>query len=357
MTAAHALGAVHRDVKPANLFLATAENGDVCVRVCDFGVAKLLADADQVDLTATGSRIGSPLYMSPEQLRSSKHVDQRSDVWSLGTTLYEMLSGRAPFAQGESVAAIVMSVSTRDAPPLRTVAPWVAPLLARVVHRAIEREPERRYQTMAQFAAALFDFAAGEDQLTQSMLMAVPNEMRRDALSDSDLDIGQRTVVSPTDPAPQADRVIGQLLDGRYRVVALLGRGGMGAVYEVIAPDGTRRAAKLILRESGSSDTNALKRFVREARAAVDIDSPHVARTFEAGADSALNLPYIIMELLHGMDLSERHEARGRARPSSRSRLVLASGARRRGRARARRHPSRHQARQPVPAAGPARAE
>src|SRR6185436_8125234 len=144
---------------------ANVENGDVMVRVCDFGVAKLVADVDQVDLTATGSRIGSPLYMSPEQLRSSKHVDQRSDVWSLGTTLYEMLCGRAPFAQGESVAAIVMSVSTRDAPPLRNLAPWVAPGLARVVHRAIERDPERRFPSMTAFSDALFDYAAGEDQL------------------------------------------------------------------------------------------------------------------------------------------------------------------------------------------------
>jgi serine/threonine-protein kinase len=97
---AHAAGVVHRDIKPANLFLARGEEGERVVKLLDFGVAKVQEDASesgaQEGLTQTGSMLGSPMYMSPEQARSAREVDHRSDIWSMGMVLYRALAGRTP---------------------------------------------------------------------------------------------------------------------------------------------------------------------------------------------------------------------------------------------------------------------
>src|SRR6201999_4192660 len=96
---AHAAGIVHRDLKPGNLFVTVRPNGAPLVKVLDFGVAKVLAAPENLDfsLTQTSSVMGSPGFMAPEQLRSSRQADQRSDIWSLGVILYKLTSGRQPF--------------------------------------------------------------------------------------------------------------------------------------------------------------------------------------------------------------------------------------------------------------------
>jgi serine/threonine protein kinase len=146
---------VHRDVKPANLFLARNGDGSVSPKLIDFGVSRHLArDADGGPLTLTGSPVGTPEYMSPEQARGSADLDARSDVWSVAVVLYEMLSGARPF-QGTSYNALMFRVALEPPVPLRELAPSLPVDLAAAVHRGLEKSPDDRFPTMEDFVTAL----------------------------------------------------------------------------------------------------------------------------------------------------------------------------------------------------------
>jgi serine/threonine-protein kinase len=136
---AHKHGIVHRDIKPANIML---EAGDR-VKVTDFGIAKPADAAD--NLTMTGSLLGTPSYMSPEQARAQK-LDGRSDLFSLGCILYEMMAGQKAF-RGDSVTAIIFKIVTEEPPPLSEADPAASEAMLRVVKKALEKAPEKRYQT------------------------------------------------------------------------------------------------------------------------------------------------------------------------------------------------------------------
>src|SRR5262249_42099316 len=131
---AHAQGIVHRDLKPANLFVTQAPNRPPLVKVLDFGIAKA-RDPSSTSVTQTTAIFGSPAYMSPEQLRSAKNVDGRSDIWSLGIILYEAVSGRVPF-QGESLTDIGIKIVMDPLPPLPKV-PGMKPGLDAVIYRCL----------------------------------------------------------------------------------------------------------------------------------------------------------------------------------------------------------------------------
>ena len=160
---AHAAGIVHRDLKPANLFLARRSDGSVRVKLLDFGISKLAAagGGPEVAMTNTQALMGSPLYMAPEQMRSSKNVDGRADIWSMGVILYEMLGGRAPF-DGETLPVVCARIMTEPPPPLRSVKPDVPPELEAVVVRCLDKEPQQRFQDVASLARALAPFATPE---------------------------------------------------------------------------------------------------------------------------------------------------------------------------------------------------
>jgi eukaryotic-like serine/threonine-protein kinase len=153
---AHASGIVHRDLKPANLFLATIPGGGQCVKVLDFGISKL--EADDGKLTQTDQTFGSPLYMSPELIKSAKHVDGRADVWALGVILYELLAEATPFA-AESVLAVSARVLMTEPSPLSDYRPDLPGTLVAVVMQCLEKDPARRWQNVADFAAALAPYA------------------------------------------------------------------------------------------------------------------------------------------------------------------------------------------------------
>src|SRR6266540_584806 len=158
LAAAHAAGIVHRDLKPDNLFL-TPDDRDASaelVKVLDFGIAKLGMDASSTGSvrTRTGSVMGTPAYMSPEQCRGTKELDRRTDIYALGAILYEMLCGQTPFVSAGFGEMIHMHISVPPTSP-RVFAPSVPEDLERIIMRCLAKEPDDRLQTMGEVQAAL----------------------------------------------------------------------------------------------------------------------------------------------------------------------------------------------------------
>ncbi len=159
---AHVAGIVHRDLKPANLFLARHPDGSPLVKVLDFGISKASGSGTtEQNLTATSTIMGSPLYMSPEQLRSSKNVDARTDVWALGVILYELLVGRLPF-EAETVTGLCAKIAADPPAPLRELDSSVPAELEAVVMRCLEKNVDRRFASVTELATALRPFASAE---------------------------------------------------------------------------------------------------------------------------------------------------------------------------------------------------
>ncbi|HOU91311.1 MAG TPA: protein kinase [Polyangiaceae bacterium] len=158
LEAAHALGVVHRDLKPDNVFVTTTGGGPL-LKLLDFGIAKLRqAHEFQRGLTRPGVVMGTPEYMAPEQLYAAERVDHRADIYSLGAMLYEVLSGMRP-AYGDDVNQIVAQVALGRIKPLPEHEPDLPPGLVEVVHRALEPDPERRFPNATEMRLALARFA------------------------------------------------------------------------------------------------------------------------------------------------------------------------------------------------------
>ncbi|AUX32313.1 MULTISPECIES: serine/threonine-protein kinase [Sorangium] len=178
---AHALGIVHRDLKPSNLFLTARRDGSPLVKVLDFGISKISRASDgahaatlplDVSITAPDAIMGSPLYMSPEQLESTKRVDARTDIWSLGVVLQELLTGRPPFAAG-SFMAMGAKIAAGAPAGLREGCPEAPEGLAAVVLRCLEKDPARRFQSMAELAQALGPYAPEGSRLSVERIARV----------------------------------------------------------------------------------------------------------------------------------------------------------------------------------------
>jgi serine/threonine-protein kinase len=156
---AHSVGIVHRDLKPANVFVTERADGSPLVKVLAFGISKSLKGSPgSASLTATTTIMGSPAYMSPEQVRSAKHVTERSDVWSLGVVVYELVSGRHPF-EGDSTTSILASVCADPPVPLRRVLPGAPETLERIILECLEKDPKKRTASVADLAGALAPFS------------------------------------------------------------------------------------------------------------------------------------------------------------------------------------------------------
>ncbi|WP_437933464.1 serine/threonine-protein kinase [Sorangium sp. So ce341] len=150
---AHAHGIVHRDLKPANLFLTRRPNGEPWVKVLDFGISKQLSP-DHVELTKTGTLLGSPFYMSPEQMVRARRVDTRSDIWSMGVVLHHLLTGMLPFPAEDLTEVIAHVLHEEPIPPSRQ-RPGLPAEVDTVVALCLQRRPEHRFQTVDELAAAL----------------------------------------------------------------------------------------------------------------------------------------------------------------------------------------------------------
>ncbi len=169
---AHSLGIVHRDVKPTNLFVTWRPDGSAIAKVLDFGISKTSVGTD-MQLTQTQSLLGTPAYMSPEQMRSARLVDSRSDIWSLGSVLYELIEGRRPF-EADSFSEMCVKVAV-DAPAPMRLAP---PALQHVIMKCLAKGPEQRYANMAELGADLVQFVQDQHQ-GQTLVERMGRVLRR----------------------------------------------------------------------------------------------------------------------------------------------------------------------------------
>lgn len=161
---AHAQGIVHRDVKPENLFVVRDQNGWRTLKILDFGISKfsLTGNHSDVDLSAkrTETMLGTPNYISPEQIRATRDVDLRTDLWSLGVVMFEVLSGGVlPFREEREMTALIAEILELPHRSLLDVAPNVPEGLSAIVDRCLEKDREKRYQTAAEIALDLLPFA------------------------------------------------------------------------------------------------------------------------------------------------------------------------------------------------------
>ncbi len=178
--AAHAQGVVHRDLKPENVFLAREPNGSFCAKILDFGIAKVMDAAGGMgQKTKTGALLGTPAYMSPEQIKNAKDVDARADLWSAGVMLYEMLTGRIAFPAPTEYARLA-AVLNSTPPSLEQVDPSLARLSA-FVQLAMQKDRTQRFQSALEMARAL-GAAVGTDTAMSPAAHAGPSTMPGAAL-------------------------------------------------------------------------------------------------------------------------------------------------------------------------------
>jgi serine/threonine-protein kinase len=189
---AHANGIVHRDLKPSNLFLTRTADGVPLVKVLDFGISKAVVQraemmpvplgpaattAPAAYVTDTGALVGSPAYMSPEQIRNARRVDERTDIWAFGVILYELLTGSPPF-DGETLAGTLAAVSADTPKSMRQTRTEIPAELELVILRCLQKAPEQRFGSLAELAVALEPFAPnGGDASVQRImrLLGVPS--------------------------------------------------------------------------------------------------------------------------------------------------------------------------------------
>ena len=183
LSRAHERGVVHRDIKPDNIFLSDGGGGEAFIKVLDFGVAKV-DDPAQLSHTRTGAALGTPYYMSPEQMLGSKAIDYRSDLWSLGVVALEAMTGKHPF-DGETVGALAMAICNKPLPVPSKIDSTLPPNLDAWFARACGRELEDRFASAKELADAFEVAVGGRDAIpyaaaTSMRLGHAPTERQSD---------------------------------------------------------------------------------------------------------------------------------------------------------------------------------
>ncbi len=209
LAAAHAARLVHRDLKPGNIFRTSRDDGSTIIKVLDFGVSKA-SSADmraEGTVTTTDAVFGSPLYMSPEQMQSATRVDERSDIWSLGIVLFELLTGRLPF-EAESMAGLAVAIATQQPATLSAYLTNTPPGLDDVIAKCLAKRPDGRYANVAELASDLEPFvpdARSRVERIQRLLLGKTNPSRPipSAISSRKVLLGAETL-GPVDAGTDA---------------------------------------------------------------------------------------------------------------------------------------------------------
>lgn len=188
LSEAHEKGIIHRDLKPENLFCSNEPDGAAVIKIVDFGVSKqVTAERIRAQTNPTES-VGSPQYMSPEQISSPSEVDTRTDIWSLGVVMFELLTGAVPF-NGPSPTQVCASVLTGPVPPLSDYCSDVPPALEFIVLRCLQKSREQRFQNVAELAAALRSFDSNYDlrpsRFASARAASVGDDDARDSVVDA----------------------------------------------------------------------------------------------------------------------------------------------------------------------------
>jgi len=229
---AHVLGIVHRDLKPSNLFCSRRPDGALSIKVLDFGISKVAALATSVsDVGKTSgakATVGSPFYMSPEQMQSAHDVDHRTDIWALGVILFELLTTQVPF-DGETLPEVCIKVATRAPRSLRALRSDIPEEVEVTILKCLEKNPQDRFENLAEFAGSLFPFAGRTARVSIERIVQVARRARSAASrapSAAPIDLRQSAglTIRPlgaTVPPPRADS------SGK---LAWVGLGGAAAV-------------------------------------------------------------------------------------------------------------------------------
>jgi len=183
---AHSVGIVHRDIKPSNFFITRRPDGSTLLKILDFGISKTPQELSE--LTGTQTVIGTPTYMAPEQMRTARNTDPRSDIWSMGVVMYQMLAGRPPF-EAETYAELVLKVGTDPPAPLHAPMP---PGLDSIVMRCLEKDPKNRIQSVGELARMLAPYASDPLSAQQSAERAtrILTQPRNSNMSLSSVSVG-----------------------------------------------------------------------------------------------------------------------------------------------------------------------
>ncbi|MFL5307861.1 MAG: serine/threonine protein kinase [Polyangia bacterium] len=219
LNASHQQGIIHRDLKPENIFLCNRGLSRDFVKVLDFGLAKLTqADQKVTHKTRTGSVMGTPYYMSPEQCEGKTEIDYRADIYSLGVLIFEMLTGKVPFG-GEGYGEIIVKHVTMPPPSVRSIVPELPEYLDLILYRVLAKDRNQRFQTMAELREALLD---PERYASSAPAVGIPDDLSGIAraaapMARAELDrrshLNEMAVIGTTPPPPGTPSGRGELID------------------------------------------------------------------------------------------------------------------------------------------------
>jgi serine/threonine protein kinase len=319
---AHARGIVHRDIKPENLFLVEHGDGWRTLKILDFGISKAVLIGSAVAKGESNIRtqhlMGSPCYMSPEQLRSTQSVDHRTDLWSLGSVLFELLSGSPAYDPDKPLTELIATILEQPPPRLSSVLPGVSAVIDHIIDRCLQQDRDRRFQNAAELAIALMPLAPKRARVAVERATAVtraaglsdgrlhvpssvaPPPMGSSGSSGLSIPSGRvsgRTSRAPTPVPPAHASVL-----GKYRLVASLSHSSMWDVFVAMSPDLHGKLAVIKrLRQPLAEDPAFYATFVEQARLAMLLDHPNIVQTLDVGEQDGA--AFFVTDYIEGQPL------------------------------------------------------